>query len=303
MRTFIAILAALFLTACQTTQDSNSFGGEQPNILVMGEDAGPDTVPRGNQVFKRVLDALADELNDEGFNVYDETAVSLDHFAQGRARRTDAEIIDVVRSIQRPPIDVAVIYAIYLHARGAGHTGKLYIRVAGRLLNVRNGRRLGSFELEPPQPSLVSPSCDEQCLLETVSRNAGALARDLGAVLAAKLDRLATPERSLGAKAPAPAPKEPSGGLATAYTLVFTGFAPREMTEIEDRITAFTGYQHHRPIKSALRSHEYWYETSSASARLNRNLRHMLEAMDMQARLTFGGNQFRMEKIGARKQR
>jgi hypothetical protein len=75
------------------------------------------------------------------------------------------------------------------------------------------------------------------------------------------------------------------------------------MTIIKDRITAFAGYEHHRPINTSLRTHEYWYETSSASVRLNRNLRLMLDGIGIEARLTFGGSQFRVDKIGARKRR
>ena len=72
MRMVMAIVAAAFLAACQTTGSDGLTGG-RPNILVMGEDAEPDTLPRGGSVFKRVRDALANALNDEGFNVYDET--------------------------------------------------------------------------------------------------------------------------------------------------------------------------------------------------------------------------------------
>ena len=71
MRVF-AVLIALLLAACQTTEDR----GGGANILIMGEDANPDTVPRGSRVFSQVLDALANELIDEGFDVYDETAAA-----------------------------------------------------------------------------------------------------------------------------------------------------------------------------------------------------------------------------------
>jgi len=126
MKAILFVLAATLLVACQTTQDSDGFGGAQPNILVMGEDADPDTIPRNNQVFKRVLDALANEMNDEGFDVYDETAVTSGDLAQDRIRRTDGEIIDIARSIKRPPIDVAVIYSIYAQSEARGHTNKLH---------------------------------------------------------------------------------------------------------------------------------------------------------------------------------
>ena len=197
-------------------------------------------------------------------------------------------------------MDVAVIYAIYTHARKRGHTDKLHVRIAGRLLNVRSGRRLGNFEVELPRPANAAPDCGERCRLEAVGRNARTLARDLGAVLARKLDgetARATPARK----------KQTGGGhrsgLATAYTLTFVGFDMDEMTEIEDRITAFDGYEHLRPIGTSLKTNEYWYETSSASARLNRNLRLMVKDMGVAGRVSFGGSRFRVEKINRRKRR
>jgi hypothetical protein len=193
MKPILLMIAVTLLAACQTTQGTGERGriGEHPNIIIMGEDADKDTVPRNSRVFKRVLDALVNEMNDEGFNVYDETAVTLDDFAQGRVRRTDAEIIDITRSVRRPPIDVAVIYAIYAHAQERGYTNKLHVRISGRLLNVRNGRQLGNFEVEMPEPANVSPNCGRNCVLEAVGRDTGALARDLGAIMARKLNRLA----------------------------------------------------------------------------------------------------------------
>ena len=298
MRVF-AVLIALLLAACQTTEDR----GGGANILIMGEDANPDTVPRGSRVFSQVLDALANELIDEGFDVYDETAVTLDDFAQGRRRRTDAEVIDIARSIQRPPIDVAVIFAIHAHAQtlnqSRGYTDKVHIRIEGRLLNVRSGRRLGNFEVELPRPANVAPHCEDQCRLEAVGRNAQTLARDLGAVLAQKLDgqtARAQPDRSRNRTGD-------RAGLSTAFTLTFVGFSPGEMTEIEEFITSLSGYEHYRPIQTSLRTNSYWYETSITTARLNRNLRLMLKDMDLAGRVSFGGGQFRVEKISRRKQR
>ncbi len=303
MKPILLMLAMTLLAGCQTMQRGGV--GERPNILIMGEDAEPGTVPRNNRIFKRVLDALANEMNDEGFDVYDETAVTLDNFAQGRIRRTDGEIIDIARSIKRPPIDVAVIYGIYAHAQARGYTDKLDIRIAGRLLNVRSGRRLGNFEVELPEPISVSPNCGDECRQEAVGRNARVLARDLGAVLATRLDWL-SPVHQDSKRSERAAPQsqrqleQRRSGLVTAYALVFDGFTPGEMTEIEDRITAFAGFEHSRPVNTSLKINEYWYETSSAAAQLNRNLRHMLTALGLQGRVTYGGNQFKVEKIQSR---
>ncbi len=196
-------------------------------------------------------------------------------------------------------MDIAVIYTIYTHARSLGHTDRLHVRIAGRLLDVRAGRRLGNFEVELPGPANVAPNCASSCRLEIVGANARTLARDLGAVLAAKL------EGRMAARRPARGrPSERSHvGLSTAYTLTFVGFDMAEITEIEDRVAAFDGYEHIRPISTSLKTNEYWYETSIPSAQLNRGLRLMLKDMDTSGRVSFGGSRFLVEKIGRRKRR
>ncbi len=297
---FPVVAAGLTLMAC-ASQPTPTIAGEQPNILVMGEDADKDTVPRNSRVFKRVLDAMAQELVTEGFKVYDEVAVSLDDFAQGRTRRTDAEIIDVSRKIKRPPIDVTVMFQIYASAKKLSYTTEIRARITGRLLNVRSGERLGNFEvkLEPAETAPVD--CNRECILEVVGKHGKELGHDLGAVLAKKLDWL-SPTKSASAQ---PATTDSGGqkGMSHAYSMVFTGFSPEDITEIEEFIVAFKGYEHHRPVKSSLRTNEYWYETSSDAARLNRNLRIMLDHLAMEGRVTYAGNSFKVEKIAKPKKR
>ncbi len=273
--------------------------GEEPNILIMGEDGDKDAVPRNNRVFKRVLDALANEMDLEGFNVYDEVAVTLDDFSQGRVRRTDAEITDIARSVKNPPIDVAVIYSIYASAQETSYALKIRTRVTGRLLNVRSGKRLGNFEVELPQTDNAPTNCTRECILETVGKNAKMLAQDLGVVLAMKLDHLAPAK---GGSSIAKDGDDPAG-LSTAYSLVFSNFTPDEINQIEEYMVAFSGYRHHRPVTSSLRTNEYWYETDSESARLNRNFRLMLDLMETDGRVVFSGSQFTIEKLRERKER
>jgi len=86
---------------------------DRPNLLVMGEDADKDSVPRNSRVFKRVLNAMNSQIQSLGFDVYDETVVTLDNFAQGRVRRNRAELVDIGRSVRRPPIDVVTSFTIY----------------------------------------------------------------------------------------------------------------------------------------------------------------------------------------------
>ena len=295
--------------------------GEQPNILVMGEDADPDTVPRNHRVFNRVIEALATELGQLGFQVYDETAVSLDVTRQGRIRRSDAELITVAKRIQQPPIDVIAVFSIYVNVQKNINADiwDLGIRIPGRLLQVQTGRRVNSFEVDYPVGTLppVPPNClndartDQDCLFEFVGGQAKRIAQDLGAALATKLDfQSPTAEQAGGGPMTSPdvagsrpgpvAPKfgEPQCvGMTTAYVISLVGFDPEEVNAIEEYLVAFSGYDHHRPLRTTARVTEYWYESCSDVARLNRNLRLMLDQMGLQGRLAMTSNRFQIDKI------
>ena len=300
-RLFLGIAAAVMVLAFGYT--APAMAGEQPNILIMGEDADEDTIPRNSSVFKRVLDALASEMDHEGFDVYDEVAVTLDDFSQGRVRRTDAEIIDIARSVKRPPIDVAVIFSIYASAKETEYALKIRTRVTGRLLNVHSGQRLGNFEVELPRTDNAPTDCTRPCIIEVVGKHAKTLSHDLGVVLARKLDYWSPTGTKNSDGSSFSDKSDDDYGMSNAYSLVFTGFTAREISRIEEYIVAFKGYQHHRPVSSSLRTHEYWYESSSEVARLNRNMRLMLELMESDWRVVYAGNTFTVEKFSERKDR
>lgn len=287
-RVLLIPLLALILSGCA---NQPAIASGDPNLLIMGEDYDEDTVPRDSRVFRRVLNALSNQLSDEGFKVYDETAVSLDDFAQGRTRRSDAELIDIARSIDRPPIDVVVMFSIYASAQDVSYTTKVRTRVEGRLLNVRTGQRLGNFELPSPREWNAPPNCSRECILEVVGDHARILANDVGAVLTEKLAWMVDgpdPVRGGGA------------GLENAYSLVFDGFTPEEMMTFEEYLVIFSGYRDHRPTYSGARRQELWYESQIESARLNRNLQRMLQETNLRGVVTFSGNTFTVRKISFR---
>ncbi|MCE1237835.1 MAG: hypothetical protein LWW93_15905 [Hyphomicrobiales bacterium] len=293
--------------------------GEQPNLLVMGEDADEDTVPRNSRVFNRVLQAIQSEMGQLGFRVYDETAVSMGITNPGRIRRVDAEVISVAQRVQTPPIDAVVIFQIYASVQKNNYADimDLNIRIPGRMLQVQSGLGLGNFEVAygprdlPPLP----PNCNRECVLEHIGGQAKQIAHDVGAVLAQKLAML-SPARPGVSAAPvtapapigvptAPAPiAAPSGppsdctGMTTGYTIALRGFETQEVLRIQEYLTAFKGYDHYRPIRSQMRYAEYWYESCADAARLERNVQMMLDQMGLQARVSVRANRFEVDKIG-----
>ena len=296
MKKVLLILASgLLAVAATATVPAASQAAEKPNILIMGEDADQDTVPRNSRVFRRVLDGLANQLHDEGFDVFDETAVSLDDFAQGRVRRTDAEIIDVAKSIKRPPIDVAVIFSIYANANETSYTTKIKTRISGRLLQVKTGQRLGNFEVTSPRTWNAPADCPRECILEVVGKYSRILSNDLGSVLAEKLADLLD---SGSGTAVASGRK-----ISDAYSLVFEGFTPEDIMDLEEYLVVFRGYKTHRLVYSGRRHHEIWYESNITAGRLDRNLKKMLDRLDISGRVSFAGNEYTVQKVTRRKTR
>ncbi|MDP4022882.1 hypothetical protein Q8W71_09635 [Methylobacterium sp. NEAU 140] len=290
----------------------------RPNIVVMGEDADEDSVPRGNRVFQRVIAELSETMSLRGYNVYDETAVAMGFTQANRVRRRDAELIEVARAVSNPPLDVVAVFQIYASASKSAYSDivRPQVRIPGRLLNVRTGQSLGSFEVAGLQLPPLPQGCDRECLLERVGAEARTISADVAAALAAKLDGVIAPRRAAdtgsppadlpaGSAAPSAAPPaaaggEACGGLPTAYTVRLDGFSAQEVQAAEEYMAAFRCYEHHRPVRASGASTEYWYETRSDSARLTRNLRLMLDHMSAPGQVQFSGNTFVIRRVATR---
>jgi hypothetical protein len=265
------------------------------NILVIGNDANKGSVSRNSPVFNRVIGALANQMHDNNFDVYDETAITLDGFDQDRINRTDAEIINIARSIKRPPIDIAVIFSIYVNTQAQGYSTKVNARIEGRLLNVQTGRRLGNFEIDNTKPWNVPSKCDLDCILENSTDNSRLMASDLGAVLAEKLAWMTDGGNShLGLDRPG------TNQMNAGYNLIFDGFSGENFAKLEEYLVVFSGYDSYRPTEIRYTRTEIWYKSSIGTAKLLRNIKKMLAELNFKAAINFIGNTFTVKKITLR---
>jgi hypothetical protein len=307
-------LAAAVLAVAAPLTPVRAAAQTKPNIVVMSEDADEDTVPRGNRIFNRVIHELAEVMNVHGYNVYDETAVAMRITQPGRVRRRDSEIIDVARAVQTPPLDVIAVFQIYASATKSTVSDivRPNIRILGRLLNVRTGQQIAAFEVAGLELAPLPQGCDRECLLERVGGEAKLVANELAQALTLKLSGFILPARGANA-AGGPAPLSgsvtalaPAGdgqgclNLPTAFVIRLSGFSTSEVHAIEEYLRAFGCYLDHRPIRSTASQAEYWYETRADSARLNRNMRLMLEHMSTAGQVSFAGNTFNITKLATR---
>jgi hypothetical protein len=289
-RSLYLVMAGLFLMSCVSAPTPSV--AAEPNIVIMGEDWDQDTIPRKSQVFERVLSALKGEMGREGFKVYDETFVTPNH-KQGRIRRSDEELMTVLRGITHPPMDVAVIFKIYPRIERMNITTQVNALITGRLLNVSSGRELDNFEVTLPQAQSAPKDCNRECLIEVVGRYTKILAQDLGAILVTKLRRHA---KTVSENVAAFVGTRGSTNLSRAFVLTFNGFKSKDQSVIEGYLKAFKGYEHHRPVLTGIRHAEYWYEATIDQARLEANLRKMTEVMGVQARVACAREKCTIEK-------
>lgn len=286
------IVLSAGLQAAQAAQAAQT--ADQPNLLVMSEEADNDAVPRKSRVFRRVITAIQNQMVDEGFAVYDETMVTMDDFEQGRSRRSRAEILDIASSVSKPPIDVVTNFLIYASVNDVGHTAKVRVRVEGEILHVKSKQYLGNFESVSPREWNISPKCakSRECVLEAVGEKARIIGNDVGSVLAEKLAYRV--EGGSGGNLGA------DNRLETAYEIVLDGFSPEDVMAMEEYLVKFTGYQSHRYSYNSNRRAEIWYEGTTSSSRMNRNTTRMLEALDLRGTVQFSDNRIVVQKITLR---
>lgn len=304
--TKIFAVVALVLFATQPT-----FAADQPNILIMSEDSDADTVPRGSRIFNRVQRAIENEMQVEGFTVFDETAVSMDITSPSKSGRTDAELLTIARRIQSAPIDVVIVFQIFANSEKNAYAdiSDLRIRVSGRMIDVRNGRALGNYEVSygPNQLPPLPPNCDRNCVLENVGNESKRIARDVADVLATKLDYLSPATTAASSSSNIDQNVNSTNatctGLSAPYSLTLIGFETEELNEIESVIIAFSGYSHHRPVRITGTEASYWYETCADSAKLVQNLRAMISMMDTEARVSLIDNKIEIDHIRKPKSR
>ena len=262
----------------------------KPYVMIMGDDADRDTVPRNSRVFKRVLNAISTQLNARDFDVYDETVLTEENFVQDRSRRTDHELIGIAKSLTRPPIDVIVVFSMYASAEEFSYTKKIHVRIKGKLLNVHTGKHIANFEVIGPSNWIVPKDCPLECMLEKVGDKAKVLATELGAILSLQLSKWHSGDFQS-------AEMIDESGEPNAYTLVFDNFCDDSINDVEVHLVSFKGYVKLRPAGTSYCHHEYWYESHIDRARLIRNLRKMLDSLSMHGQVNFEGNIFKVEKI------
>ncbi len=284
------IVQAGIMVFCVFCMAGTLLATDLPRVMFMGEDVNRDTrdtVPRHSKVFDQVLYAMVGEMLNEGFDVKDETALTLETHLQGGQRRMDPELISIAKEAG---VDVLVIFSIHYSIKKSYSTVKVGSRIIGRMLNVYSGSLIGRFNVESPQYQPVNKPYGPDEVIEGIGKVAKNLGREAGAEVAMKLaDRV-----------------DQAGGMLLEWNLVFDGFTEDDVQTIQEFLIQFDGYDSHRPKRNggnANTYHEYLYKSSIDSAELKRQLYKTLKKLKMRNRIYFSGNTFKIEKLAKSRQR
>ena len=268
-----------------------ALAGDLPRLMLMGEDEDRATVPRGTRTHKRVMNAFANELINEGFDVYEERAQLDDVGSQGR--RTLEHLIDNAKDAG---VDVIVLFTIYGNVTDKGYTKKYTCRVEGRMLDVQAGRRLGNFDVQAPRQGRLPADCNRECFLEKVGEMASTLASDVGQALKDNLAHRVDGADGSGAQ----------GGMAYEYKLIFDNFSKDDMMNMEEYLEMFSGYISYRPNPAGMNTathHDFIYNSRISAAKLERNLHKALTKLSMKGQITIDGRTYNIKKVGLPKDR
>jgi hypothetical protein len=264
---------------------SSAFAAERVNLMIVGNDSDENSVIAASRVFKSVTINLADQMHTAGFNVYDEAAVIEHGYFDVENSRNDRDLIALVRTVKRPPIDVIVLFELSNRVDETRHSRKVIASIQGRMLHVRTGQFLGNFETNSSGNWFLQTHCNQQCKLEEERRYSQILANDLGAVLAEKLSCLVNSNCDA---------IDNHDQLIAAYELQFIGFEQSSISNIEKQLMDFKGYYTHRPSEIRPEKSVMWYESQLGSAELHQQLATLMGKHYTNAQVKFSGNIFQV---------
>lgn len=164
-----AVLFAVLLAVATGAEAAAAVAGEG-NLLIMADDGDAASLRRDDPGLAAFVEALADRLGEAGWRMFDETAVTVGNFRQGRLRRSDAELVEIARMIPKPPVDTVVMAAVFARLQPAGPAMKLEVRAMAKVLDVCSGRRIATVERRPAEDWRLWPSCQGACAAAETAR-------------------------------------------------------------------------------------------------------------------------------------
>jgi hypothetical protein len=292
MRLVLMFITVIFLSACASNKSTQPI-----NVMIMVEDGSSDALPRNHQAVNRLVNNVSSQLSDQGMNVFDETAVTLDDFSYS-SRLTSAELIDIARSIRHVKFDYIVLLSVNTNVQSRAQGKKISTKVYGKTIRLNSGKVAGSFNASGSRLN-ANNNCSRRCLNSKISDSVRSAAGEVAEEILSDLPTVITHNSSRNNRN---SRSNQDLGFIQDYVLIFDGFNQSEMNEVDDYLTIFSGYDAMRYSESSHRYAEIWYESSIKESKLNRNVKRMLKEMDIRALVKQESNIVTIKKITLRGQ-
>ena len=259
----ILLISSLALVGCASAP---AMAMDQ-RVVITGEDSHKNSVERTSEVFTRVISKLQEALRRSGYDVIDEDMLAVKLGFSFNSRRPKAELMETLmtaNSTQDASVQsrLAVVFAIFPQVRKGSAFRKLQVRLRGDVYDLKNLTSLATFEYAPSKVYVLPKNqslCDHMCVEEKIGDNARDVARELGDVLAKKLDIAIAKIEGGSAASGASA----SSGLTTTYNLSMVRFSTSQMLKFRKAMQANPSISSLDTISSQSSERKYALKSSS----------------------------------------
>jgi len=299
-------------------------------VVVAQADADKNSFRRGTEIQSSVLNAFNSALNSptasdvarrygfDGFDVYDEVFLTRKYGKQNRTRRSHQELLEVLTSIRKPRLDLAVFYTLYVRAvesREKTFT-QLQMSMRYRVMDIRNGRQLGGETLDIDTDGVRVTGCAARgvphCVRRYIASNAEELVREAATTIALKIAAMTNNVK--GTQATQPISTKDAAPVAggtrskvcaarpTEYIVTFTGMARRDVRRIVERMDDWPCRIDLSLERSRSTDVSYAYKFRASVAHLHRNIEMTMEELKVIGHVNLkGSNELVVKAVGIRK--
>jgi|TARA_E500000305_G_scaffold43336_1_gene33512 hypothetical protein len=262
------------------------------NVLVLANDADPDSLPASNYAARTVVDELKEQMRPYGYNIMDLDTMMANlgwnELGNRVSRRDKMELVlascsDGVSKVC-PRMVAFVETRVDLRKLGSGNGAFAFLNMNGDIVDARNGTSRGKWR--PVEDKFTTPyPCANACIDRVVANNAYNVAAELGDSLRILLDD------SLNAIDPYPtySGSQPAADLRTDYVVTFRNFSFGETGSMLDIMeTQFGG---NAELGESVSRSKYWKQNYTSDLNNTELTAHMYQLMND---MGYGEEEFRI---------
>lgn len=235
-----AIAAGVAMASLMATPAAAQQGFNGVRIMVVADDADPQSVVRSSDIYHRSQLPLNEEIGRHGYTAIFEDGLAAELRWQVEDRSSKQKAIDLAKTActsNKATLCPRVLVLVKTRAsavdRGFGTSAQ--VRMTGELIDVNTNTYLGGWEA----PTLAFPApkaCTEVCIEDVVGDNARQVALNLADTLRKMLDQQALGRPSQSGGAVTGQSSGVTAGLVNNFVLTFEHFQMSEVLPLKATI-------------------------------------------------------------------